>query len=228
MSVVISDSVTSIDGDAFCNCSHLTSVTIGKSVTSIAFNAFRYCYKIVEVKNLSALDITVGSSDNGYVGCWAKRVYKEGESYLSTEKDGYIIYDDGTDKILVGYTGTATDLTLPSGITQIYQCAFYKSSSLTSIVIPDSVTSIGNSAFSACSSLTSITIGNSVTSIGNSAFFGCSCLTSVTFKNPNGWRRSSNSSATSGTSISSSDLANTSTAATYLMRTYCNYYWKRS
>jgi hypothetical protein len=53
-------------------------------------------------------------------------------------------------------------------------------------------------------------------------------LTSVTFKNPNGWWRSSSSSATSGTSISSSYLSNTSTAAEYLRSTYDNYYWKRS
>ena len=34
--------------------------------------------------------------------------------------------------------------------------------------------------------------------------------------------------ATSGTTISSTDLANTSTAASYLKSTYYKYYWKRS
>ncbi|MGN1077494.1 MAG: leucine-rich repeat domain-containing protein [Candidatus Gallimonas sp.] len=222
--------MTSIGEWAFYECDNLTSVTIGNSVTSIDDCAFGDCYKLIEVKNLSALNITAGSSDCGYVGYYAKRVYTEGESYLSTDEDGYIIYDDGTDKILVGYTGTETDLTLPSGITQINQYAFYYCSSLTSIEIPDSVTSIGEKAFYNCRSLKSVTIGNSVTSISYGAFRYCSSLTSVTFKNPNGWWRSSDSTATSGTSISSSDLANPSIAAKYLTSTdyYCDCYWKRS
>ena len=225
-------------------------MTIGNSVTSIGGYAFQYCYKLIEVKNLSTLNITAGSSAYGYVGYYAKSVYKEGESYLSTDKDGYIIYDDGTDKLLMGYTGTETELTLPSGITEIYQYAFENCSSLTSVIIPDSVTgiggyafrycssltsvTIGNSvtrigedAFYSCSSLTSVTIGNSVTSIGRYAFENCSSLTSVTFENPNGWWRSPSSTATS-TSISSTDLADPSTAATYLKSTYYSYYWKRS
>ncbi|MGN1060833.1 MAG: leucine-rich repeat protein, partial [Candidatus Coproplasma sp.] len=82
-------------------------------------------------------------------------------------------------------------------------------------------------AFYYCSSLTSVTIPNSVTSIGAWAFYGCDSLTSVTFENISGWWRLTDSTATSGTSISSTDLANTSTAAEYLRSTYYNYYWKR-
>lgn len=61
-------------------------------------------------------------------------------------------------------------------------------------------------------SFTSITISDSVTSIGSYAFSGCSSLKSVTFENTQGWWRSDSSSATSGTSISSSDLADPATA----------------
>ena len=180
-SVTIPDSVTSIDERAFYGCSGLTSITIGNSVTSIRFNAFYNCYKLVEVYNKSTLSITAGSSSNGYVAYYAKNVYTvEAGSKLWTDENGYVIYIDGTEKILVAYTGTETNLTLPSGITQIKSYAFYGCTGLTSITIPDSVTSIGKYAFENCSGLTSVTIGNGVTSIGGSAFRGCSGLTSIT------------------------------------------------
>ena len=95
---------------------------------------------------------------------------------------------NGTVKI-TDYTGSATELTIPSevtnesvqySVTSIGNRAFVGCDSLTSVTIPDSVTSIGYEAFGECSTLTSITIPNSVTSIGNRAFYGCSSLTSIT------------------------------------------------
>ena len=183
-SVTIGNSVTSIGDYAFRGCSGLTSITIPDSVTSIGSYAFSNCYKLVEVYNKSSLNITVGSSDYGKVGYYAKAVYtKEYTSKLSTDENGYIIYTDGEDKILIGYTGTETELILPEGITEINQCAFYYSTKITKVIIPDSVTSIGDSAFSGCSELTSIIIPDSVTSIGDEAFYGCRGLTSVTIGN---------------------------------------------
>lgn len=96
----------------------------------------------------------------------------------------------------------------------------------TDIVIPSTyenkpVKDIGDNAFSGCSQLTSIAIPSGVTSIGSSAFSGCSGLTSITFENTNGWKAD-------GTTISSTDLANTSTAANYLTSTYDDATWIRS
>ena len=178
-SVTIPDSVTSIGDRAFYVCSSLTSVVIGDSVTSIGYYAFEDCYKLVEVYNKSSLYITKGSSSNGCVGSYAKAIYTEPYTSKLTNDNGYIIYIDGEEKILVGYTGTETALTLPSYITQINQYAFYNCSKLTSVTIPDSVTSIDSCAFQYCSKLTSVTIPDSVTSIGDRAFYGCSSLTSV-------------------------------------------------
>ena len=181
-SIVIPDSVTSIGSDAFSGCTGLTSV------------AFRNCYKLVEVYNTSSLYITAGSSDNGYVGYYAKHVYtEENGSWFTDTADGYRFLYDGTKGYLIGYYGEATDITLPDSFTaydgttvnsyEINRYAFRGNTSLTSVVIPDSVTSIGGSAFDDCTGLTSVTIGNSVTSIGWEAFSECTGLTSVTIGN---------------------------------------------
>ena len=114
-----------------------------------------------------------------------------------------------------------TEIVIPNSITSIDGRAFFSCDSLTSVVIPDSVTSIGHDAFNNCKSLTSVVIGNSVTSIDGGAFYNCYSLTSVEFKDPNGWYYSQYS-------ISSSDLANTSTAAQYLTSAYCTYTWTKN
>ena len=183
-SITIPNSVTSIGSYAFYKCSSLTSLTIPDSVTSIGYGAFAGCYRLVEVYNLSSLNITKGSIANGDVGRYALDIYtdKNVPSKLTKEND-FVIHTEGNVKTLVGYFGDRTSITIPSGVTSIEDYAFRECRSLTSITIGNSVTSIGDWAFSYCSSLTSITIPNSVTSIGNCAFRDCRSLTSITIPN---------------------------------------------
>ena len=73
--------------------------------------------------------------------------------------------------------------TIGNRVTEIGTNAFYHCESLTSVAIPDSVTSIGDSIFEGCASLKSAVIGNGVTRIGYYAFGSCGSLTSVTIGN---------------------------------------------
>ena len=76
---------------------------------------------------------------------------------------------------LTGYTGTNTEISLPSNINGLTVTAIgdsaFSYTRLTGVAIPDSVTSIGNSSFSCCFDLQSIVIPDSVTDIGDRAFF---------------------------------------------------------
>ena len=89
-------------------------------------------------------------------------------------------YSSAVDFPWYQYASSITNVTLPSGLTNIGNFAFYGCSSLSAIILPANVTSIGYSAFNSCSSLTSVIIPESVISMDNYAFYGCSSLSSVT------------------------------------------------
>ena len=109
-------------------------------------------------------------------------------SFAETSGDfWYEILEDGTAEI-TGYTGSATELEIPSEIsgytvTSIGDSAFEWCYRLTSITIPNTVTKIGSYAFSDCNSLTNVTIPDGVTTIGDCAFEWCCSLTSITIPN---------------------------------------------
>ena len=68
-------------------------------------------------------------------------------------------------------------LTIPDSVKTIGEFAF-SSSGLLSMSVPNGVTNIGDSAFYYCYSLRTMAIGSSVSSIANSAFEGCHDLAS--------------------------------------------------
>ena len=202
--------VTSIGDDAFDECTSLTTVTFaeGSQLTSIGDDAFYYCYSLTSI-TIPASVTSIGHGAFEY--CYSLTSITIPSSVISIDERTFLNCSS-----LISVT-----FAVGSQLSSIGSNAFYNCNSLTSITIPASVTSIGDCAFYGCSSLTSITIPTSVTSIGSSAFYNCSSLTSVTFKNTTGWKVGS-------MALSSSALANKSTAATYLKSTYAGYDWTRN
>ena len=163
-SVIIPNSVTTIESSAFSDCSSLTSVNLGNSVKSIGNYAFDGCSSLTSI-NIPDSVTSIGY--NAFRDCSSLKSVTIGNSVTSI---GSSAFSD---------CSSLTSVNLGNSVMTIGYNAFYNCDSLTSIDIPDSVTSIGSSAFSDCSSLKSVTIGNGVTSIENGAFESCYNLASV-------------------------------------------------
>ncbi len=162
-SVVIPNSVTTIEECAFKGCYNLISVDIPNSVTSIGMGAFDGC---------SALPSIVIPNSVTYIG---EQAFQRCEHLTSVTLPNSIttIAEE-----MFYFCGGLQSITIPDGVTSIEKNAFRRCG-IRSVTIPSSVTSIGEAAFRLCSRLTSVTIPSSVTSIGDSAFSNCYTLTSV-------------------------------------------------
>ena len=188
------DGLTTIGESAFSDCYRLITITIPEGVQSIEQYAFSDCYRLVEVVNNSSLIIGKGSKAYGGIGFYALGVYNKGtafESKLSND-DGYIVYNDGNEKILVDYRGTETNLTIPSYITKVNDHALYNRDNIKSIATGEGVTFIGRKAF-AYGKLKKLEIGENVSYIGKDFVYGNSILSSnIIFKDTLTWYKTKN------------------------------------
>ena len=166
--VVLPTTITSIENNAFCNCTNLKKVNIPNTITSIDYNAFCNCTNLKKV-NIPNSVTSIGSS--AFSGCTGLTSITIPDSITSIGSSAFS-----------ECTGL-TSITIPDSITIINRETFFGCADLTSVIIPNTVTKISYAAFSNCSGLTNITIPNSVTIIENYAFSNCSGLTSITIPN---------------------------------------------
>ena len=162
--VVMQQGVTSIGGDAFWDCSGLTSVTIPDGVTSIGDYAFAYCV------SLTSATIPEGVTSIGwsaFESCTALTFMTIPEGVTSIGNSAFS-----------GCSGL-TSVTIPSSVTSIGWSAFKNCTALTFMTIPESVTYISGEVFSNCVRLARVTIPKSVTEISSKAFYYCDSLTDV-------------------------------------------------
>ena len=199
-SIIIPDSVTEIDSDAFFGCERLASITIGRNVRSVDFDMFKGCHALKCITflctKISGYSIVGNSSVE-------ELTIGEGVSEISTTSFSYfhnlvsIIVDDNnhvfdsrdkcnaiietkSNKLILACKNTIIPLSVRSiGSKSFSYIKGLNKTGKSNLRIPDSVVKIEESAFIECD-IKSIIIPQSVRTIGESAFLGCDSLTSIT------------------------------------------------
>ena len=172
-SVTIPDGVTSIGGDAFSGCAALTSVTIPGSVTNVGQDAFDNCSSLTDIyyggygTDWQKLDVSIPTSATVH---FKDNIYGKGDCGINVTWE---LTGDGT--LIISGTGRISNYSHDNNAPW-YSCRAY----IKRVVIQQGVRAIGDRAFWDCSGLTSVTIPDGVTSIGDYAFAYCVSLTSAT------------------------------------------------
>lgn len=164
-SIVLPDSITSIEGSAFSNCKYLTSVTLPQGITHFNAELFRGCTSLTEFTIPEGVT-TIG--DSAFRDCTA----------LS-----HIVMPDSVttiDQNLFSGCTSLKEAILSDMLTELPRCTFSNCTSLKNVSFPKSLKTIGYIAFKDCDSLTELVLPDGITSISNYAFQSCDALASVT------------------------------------------------
>lgn len=134
-------STVRVIGDyAFYGNTKLNSIVLPEGITTIGDFAFATCENLYEISIPASLS---NISPSAFTGC----------TKLNTgDSEDFLIL--GT--ILYRYTGSASAVTIPDGVTEIGISAFDGNKDITSVTFPSSLTGIANYAFRGCSSLKKI------------------------------------------------------------------------
>jgi hypothetical protein len=151
-----------VGGMAFANCIGLVSVTLPVSLEKIDTDAFLNCEKLVEVINLSSLEIKSGSIAYGKVAFRAAEV-TTGESRI-VEKGDFLFYVHPNTNRLVAYVGESASMVLPKDFQgksyQIHPYAFSNVKDLITSVTFTTPVEIGSHAFYGCQKLEKVDIND--------------------------------------------------------------------
>ena len=168
-SVVVPDTVITIDSNAFRDCENLESVTIGAGLTHLGGSVFAGSRNLISV--------TFSGNQLESIGNFA---------FLDCESLESIVLPDSVTTMGVGIFRRCSSLRsaiLPANLSTISSDLFNGCSSLESIVIPAPVQTIGDSAFYECAALSSVTLPSGIVSIESQAFRGCRSLEEIHLPN---------------------------------------------
>ncbi len=181
------ESTTFVGNDAFSNCFNIHTVTVNKGEHLQYINAmvFGNCTKIVELYNLSDMNITVGQDGYGSILRDDIKVIHTsvGEESIVEKVKDYIFMSLDGEYYLLGYVGHDSELVLPDDYDgnkyHIYDYAFSNDQHMAKVTLSDGVLSVGGRAFMNCYNLISLTINKDLSAIRESAFDNCDRLVEI-------------------------------------------------
>ena len=190
--VTLPEGLTSL-GNEFMNCDKIAAIVLPSTLQKIDVHAFVYCNQLQTVYNNSALSLTFGSTDHGWVAYHAKVIIdKHGnKSYLNGITDyeifetaeGFRFVKENGEYLLIAYTGTQETITLPQTVNgSPYK--LYKFQGAAHVILPEGMTEISDYAF--CndshwwsSKLVRVTLPSTLKRIGSNAFMQCAQLQEI-------------------------------------------------
>ena len=172
--VILPKTTTTIESEAFFNCSWLRHITIPEHCTRIEEGAFAGT-ALTEV----FLPASVVHFSNAVYQCPTLLSIKvDPANQVFTSIDG-ILYDKKVTAVLRCPEGRTKAVSLPSTVHHVGRMAFHHCLNLSSITLPDGVDSIGQMAFYRCTNLESISIPVGVKKIEAQTFVDCPRLESI-------------------------------------------------
>ena len=162
--VVLPNTLTTIEDSAFSGCTKLTSITLPGSLTTIKAGAF-------EGSGLTAISVP------NSVTTLASASFKDCTALKSIEIGSGISTFAGA---FSGCTNVESFKLASGNVTTVPNSAFFSWTKLKTVTLGTGITAIGDGAFAECSSLENLTLPDTVTTIGVGAFYGCTKFTTFT------------------------------------------------
>lgn len=194
--------VKTIGNEAFINCFVLPGFAIPSTVTSIGERAFAYCNGfttfdipssvttlgdevMIGCENLVSVTIPASVTRYGsYMFRGSQKLQRievaEGNRKLQSI-DGHLYTKDGKTLIYYCVANPATSFTVPQGVTEIKDYAFYVCNNLVNVELPTTLQVIGSNAFFSCEKLESVNLPEGLTTVGKAAFRECIALKEISF-----------------------------------------------
>ncbi len=155
--------VTEIGEYAFKDCTRLKRVVLPDTIRRIGEFAFKDCSRLTEL----SIPDTVSEIGWGIV---------QGTSWLENQTSDFVSAGQG---ILLAYTGTEKDVTVPDTVRAVGGYAFDGCTTVETVQLPSSLRSIDAFAFSNCINLRQMQIADGLESIGEYAFHWCVSLEQI-------------------------------------------------
>ena len=200
VSITVPEGVESIEAYTFSNCSRLTDVTLPDTVNAIDKCAFNSCSKLTALTFPDSLEYLDCSAiyDTSLTSIHLPKSLRQliipepydlyGITEFTTHPENvYFSAENGVlfsknRKKLIRYPAgkTETSYTVPEGVQEISDLAFYRATNLTSVTVSEGVEAIGEDAFRGCKNLQALAFPKTLISLTVSAFDGLNQLTSIT------------------------------------------------